>query len=124
MSSRTQLNPYPVIKSGDLTTTVISDVTIIQKLSLVSYSVTWAGSSPSATISVEVSNDFSLNPDGSVNNPGTWTNLPLSTTPVISGNTGNGVIDIESIPSYAIRLVSTPISGTGVINALVTGKVS
>lgn len=125
MSSRTQLGPHLVITNGDMSqASIISEVTIIQKLSLASYGVSWAGSSPVGVITVEVSNDYSLNPDGSENNAGTWNALPLSGTAAVSGNTGNGFIDIDAQAGYALRLVYTRTSGTGSLQATVVGKVS
>lgn len=125
MSSRTQLNPHPVITNGDMSrATITSEVTIIQKLSLASYGVSWAGSSPVGTITVEVSNDYALNPDGSVKTAGTWNQLPLSATAAVTGNTGNGFIDIDAQAGYALRLVYTKASGTGSLQATVVGKVA
>lgn len=125
MSSRTQLNPHLVITNGDMSqASIISEVTIIQKLSLASYGVSWAGTSPVGVITVEVSNDYSLNSSGTVSNAGTWNQLPLSGTAAVSGNTGNGFIDIDAQAGYALRLVYTKTSGTGSLQATVVGKVS
>ena len=88
-----------------------------------SYSYSWTGSSPSGTIAVQVSNDYSQNGDGTVNNPGTWNTLPLSTIPTISGNSGNGLVDIDITGAYAIRTTYTPISGAGTLTAVFKGKV-
>lgn len=124
MSSRTQLNPYSVITNGNMSGNLTSAVTIVQKLSLISYSITWSGTSPIGLMAVQVSNDYSVFPDGIVNNPGTWNSLPLSTTPSISGNTGNGFIDIDLNGAYAVRLTYTFTSGTGTLNAIVAAKVA
>jgi hypothetical protein len=65
-----------------------------------------------------------------VANPGTWNTLPLDLNGVsvtsipISGNTGQGMVDISDLGAYAIRLVYTKTSGTGTISAIVNGKVS
>lgn len=90
---------------------------------MISYSITWSGSSPSGTVTVQVSNDYSINAAGTVLNAGTWNTLPMSATGTVSGNTGNGFADIDTLGGYAIRLVYTPVSGTGTMNAIVTGKV-
>lgn len=125
MSSRPLLKPHTVIDNGDLSqASITSDPTVVQMLSLVSYSVSWVGSSPSGTFEVQVSNDYSLNADGTVKNSGTWTALTLSETPTISGSIGTGVIAISLIEFYAIRIVYTKISGTGSLQATVVGKVS
>jgi hypothetical protein len=114
-----------VITNGNMSAASITSlVTIIQKLSLASYSITWTGSSPVGVIAVQVSNDYTTNADGSVNNPGTWNTLPLSATPAVTGNTGNGFIDIDASAGYALRVVYTKTSGSGTLNAVVNGKVA
>lgn len=129
MSSRPQLAPEQVITNGSMAGNLTSKVTIIQKLSMLSYSYSWAGSSPVGTISVQVSNDYSQNADGTVANAGTWTSITLnvsgtpSTTMSISGNTGSNFIDIDSIAAYAIRTIYTAGSGTGTLQSYVVGKV-
>lgn len=124
MSSRPQFSPFSVITNGDMSGDLISIPTIIQKLSEVSYSVSWAGTAPVGAVSVQVSNDYKQNDDGSVRNPGTWNTLPLSSPTPVSGNTGNGFIDIEASGAYAIRLIYTATSGTGLMNVIISGKVS
>lgn len=135
---RPNFQPYTVIpnkngspaSSGDMSSSIISAPTIISSLTQISYAVTWTGTSPVGTLSVEVSNDFSVNNDGSTRNAGTWNPVVLSysgtntTAIAISGNTGNGVIDIASTGLYAIRLHYTAGSGTGTMNAIINGKVA
>lgn len=124
MSSRPQFNPYPVIANGDMSTTLTSVVTIIQKLSEISYSYSWVGTAPVGNVTVQVSNDFSQNSDGTIRNAGTWNTLPLNASTAVSGNTGVGFIDITATGAYAIRTIYTPTSGTGTLNAIIAAKVS
>lgn len=124
MSSRPNFQPYSVIRNGDMSTNLTSLPTIIQFLSLVSYAVTWSGTSPVGTVTVEVSNNYSQNTDGTTKNPGTWDTLPLSAPTGVSGNTGSGFIDIDANAGHALRLVYTAASGTGTMNVTVNGKVS
>ena len=138
MSTRTNLKPSQVIPSaqavppstGSMAASIISAPTLLQSISQVCYSVNWTGTSPVGTISVQASNDYSLNPNGTVENPGTWSTMVLQyngtavTTIPISGNTGNGLIDITDTAAYAIRLVYTFTSGTGTMTATVSGKVA
>lgn len=124
MSSRPQFSPHKVITDGDMSADITSEPTIIQKLSMVSYSITWDGSSPSGDVVVEVSNDFEQNSDGSVRNAGTWTELTLSAPTAVSGDTGTGFIDITQCSAYAIRLRYIFTSGTGTMNAVIAGKVA
>ena len=123
MSSRPQFNPYSVITNGNMSTSLTSEVTIIQKISYVSYSVAFTGT-PVGTFSVEVSNDYALNPDGTVKNSGTWTAVTLTSSPAATGSADNGFIDLSGISAYAIRLKYTRSSGTGTLNAVINGKVA
>ncbi len=126
MSSRPQLNPETVILNGDMSGSLTSDVTIIQKLSQISYDIAWTnGSSPVGTMSVQVSNTYSQDASGAVKNAGNWQTLTLTgTAPTISGSSGNGFIDLGATGAYAIRLVYTRVSGSGTMNATISAKVS
>lgn len=124
MSSRPILAPFNVVTNGSMATQIISIVTVIQNLSLVSYACSWTGASPVGTVTVQVSNDYSQNGAGQVLNPGTWNTLPLSAPTGVSGNTGNGFIDIDANAGYALRFVYTPASGTGTMNVVIDAKVA
>lgn len=130
MSTRTSLRPHAVISAESMGASITSEVTILQSLTKLSYGVSWAaGSTPIGTLSIEVSNDYSLLPDGTVNNPGTWNTVTLSVNGVpassvaVSGNTGNALLDGQS-SAYAARLVYTRSSGGGTMSAYVVAKVS
>jgi hypothetical protein len=129
MSSRPIISPFLVITNGNMSGNLISLVSVIQNTSMVSYAVSWTGTAPVGTLSVQVSNDYSQNADGTVRNPGTWATIvlnyggvPTSAIP-ISGNSGNGFIDVDQIAAYAIRLIYTAASGTGTLQATINGKV-
>lgn len=132
MSTRTGLRPTVVIDEVSMGADIASTPTILQSLSRVSYEVVWSnGSTPVGTLSVQLSNDYALNPDGThVANSGTWTSMYLnvngtpSTTVSVSGNTGNVFIDIDGTAAYAIRLIYTRVSGDGTMTATIAGKVN
>jgi hypothetical protein len=116
--------------SGNIT----SAVTILQSVTLGSYSLSWAGTSPVGTIKLQSSDDYSVFASGLVNNAGTWTDLPLTVSlndgalasafsAPVSGNTGTGWIE-WSTGAYALRLVFTFTSGTGRLQATFNGKVA
>jgi hypothetical protein len=106
-----------------MTAQVISAVTIIQNLSQIGYDISWTGA-PTGTFSVQVSNTYTQNGAGIVQNPGNWTTLTLSTVPAATGSPGNGYIDIDAMSAYAIRLVWNPTGGAGTLNATICAKVS
>jgi hypothetical protein len=124
MSSRPMLSPFPIIVNGDMTTTITSAVTIIQNTSRISYDINWTGSSPVGTIFAQASNTYALNAAGQVAEAGDWITIPLSTTAAVSGDTGTGFIDIQGIAAYAVRIQYVPTSGSGTLNATITGKVN
>lgn len=109
---------------------ITSSPTIIQKLSMMTYTIEWTGTSPVGVLAVQVSNNYSQDAQGQVANAGTWIpiwvqyqGIPVVSIPV-TGNTGNGVIDVDEIGAYAIRLVYTRTSGVGTMNAMINAKVS
>lgn len=124
MASRPILAPFSVIENESMAGNITSDVTVIQNTSMVAYQVTWSGTTPIGEMSVEVSNNYTQNADGTVRYAGDWATVgPFSDTLDVTGNTGTGFIDIEGISAYAIRLVYTRTSGTGTMNAIIAGKV-
>lgn len=124
MSSRPQAAPFSVITNGAMSANITSKPTIIQKLSMIAYDISWTGTAPVGVMSVQVSNTYSENADGTVKNAGSWTTLTLSTSPAVSGSTGNGIIDVDATGAYAMRIVYTRTSGTGVMNAVICAKVA
>jgi hypothetical protein len=132
MSSRTTLRPHPVLVNGDMSGSLASEPTILQSLSRISYALTWAdGTDIDGTVSVQVSNDYKRSSDGqTVENAGTWNTLTLAyngsatTTVPISGDSGNGFIDVEGTAAYAVRLIYSFTDGEGVLNVVAAGKVS
>ena len=129
MADRPFLAPNPVVTNGDLSANITSAPTVLKNLTKASYSYSWAGSSPVGTVAIQLSNDYSLNPNGTVNNAGTWTTAyvnyngtSVASVP-LSGNTGTGFIDLET-GAYACRTVYTASSGTGTLQVLFVGKVT
>lgn len=131
MSSRPLIRPFPVIANGDMSqASLTSTVTIIDNISMLSYTLSWSGSSPVGTVSVQGSNDYTQNAAGGTGNAGTWTTLILnnggspSPTIPITGNTGTAAIDITATAFYALRLVYTKASGTGNLQVMAAAKVA
>ena len=129
MAMKEKLAPFLVISNGDMSqATITSAPTVIQGISMLSYAYSWTGSAPIGTVSVQLSNDFSLNSVGAVSNTGTWNTISFSlagttvSSAPVSGNTGNGMIDIALTGAYAVRTVYTKTSGTGTLQATICGK--
>ena len=124
MSSRPLIKPFQVITNGDMSTNIISEVTIVDNISAISYDISWSGTTPVGTISVQVSNTYKENANSTAFLvAGNWSTLPLSASTGVSGNTGTGAIDIQITGFSAIRLVYTASSGVGTMQAFVAAKV-
>lgn len=131
MSTRTVLRPHVVITGGDMSAaSITSEATILQGITNIGYEVSWTGSTPVGTLVLQVSNTYSVNATGAVERAGTWTPVPMdvngayATSIAISGNTGKGYIDVTLHAGYAAQLVYTKGSGTGTLNATISGKVA
>lgn len=127
MSTRPKLPPDQVIVNGPMSGDITSKVTILSS-SLFSYTFSWNGSSPVGTIVFQASNDYTQYPNGTANNAGTWNTLTVNlngsavTSVPVSGNTGQGAVDCGPTGLYAVRTVYTASSGTGVLNAFISGR--
>ena len=131
MSSRTTLRPNSVILNGDMSGNLTSQVTILQGITIVSYTYAWAGVLPVGNITVEVCNDYAVGPNGqTVASPGTWIQIPFEvngsvvTSVPVSGNNGGGFLRLFAPGSYSIRTLYTATSGTGSLTATINGQVS
>lgn len=114
--------------SGSMAANITSQASIVPFAGMISYEVVWNGTTPVGSVSVQGSNDFSLNAEGNVLNPGNWTVMTVNfngsavTTIPITGNTGEGLIDIVTTAVYAIRLIYTSTSGTGSLTVTAFGR--
>lgn len=129
MSDRPIIAPNlqkPIINNQSMAASIVGPATIIQRLPGISYDIVWTGT-PTGTFSVEVSNTYSQNADGSVATAGNWTVLPSSsftgTYPVPSGSAANGFIDVVGTEAYAVRIIYTRSGGTGNLTVVPSAKV-
>jgi hypothetical protein len=99
------------------TSTVTSQITNIKNFDNVFYDIQFSGT-PTGTFSVEVSTAY----DPLTNPNAIFIPLVLSPVPVASGTSGSIGIDVNQEGAQWIKLVYTNISGTGVLNAWVSGK--
>lgn len=130
MSSRPAFGPFDSIDDGNMSVNIVGQPTVIGHISMISYAFSWSGTAPVGTVSIEVSNDYAQGPGGTVINAGIWNVLPLEysgstvTTVPVSGNSGNGFIDIDACGAYAIRPIYTAGSGIGTLQCVIAGKVT
>lgn len=116
--------PKAIFASASMASTIHSVPQFIGQMSYIGFDISWAATgSPNGTFSVEVSNSYSVDATGKQNNAGNWTALTLSQAVSPTGSAGNAFIDIDGVAASWIRLTYTPSSGTGTMNAYLSGKV-
>lgn len=124
-------NPLGNPSNGNsMAANIISSPYILNDLAGCSFSFSWIGTTPVGTISIQGSNDYAVpGINGRISNPGTWNDLTINyggspvTEIAISGNSGNGIIDVTITAIYAVRAVYTAGSGTGHLIATLFCKV-
>lgn len=123
MSSKLSVDQYPVFGTLEQPATVTasfnSTPTSLKKLDNVSYQYNVTGSLV-GTVSVQTSNDYVQNSDGTTNFAGNWVTIP-SFSGVIS-SAGQGVLELVTMPSLWIRTAFTYNSGSGSMNIIVDAK--
>lgn len=122
MSTRSHIKPFPVVTAASMGASVTSTPTIIENITGVGYDVRWTGT-PVGTFSVQISNTYSVDAMGNTKNAGTWTPVTLSSPITAAGSADNAFINLAGVESYAVRLVYTRTSGTGILDAVISGKV-
>lgn len=117
------LTPQRIMDQVALNDDAESRVTIIQMLDNVSIQVNITGDA-TGEFAVQISNDYSINPDGSERNPGTWTELSTPAAVTVTASNPNPIFfDINQTGAYAIKLVWTDTSSTtGVADAILVAK--
>lgn len=105
--------------SLDLSANITSQATNVQNSDNIGIQLVWSGTSPSGEAFVETSNDYDP-----IKNTGTWAALDFGRDILITGNTGNHLININLVPFAWIRLTYTRVSGSGdLVSTLVMKQV-
>ena len=120
MGRKSILKPYKVIDDGDISDDVTSSSTNIENLDSVTYLAQWTGSSPVGVLYVDVRQKLGIAPDGFNTS---WITLDFGESIAVSGATGGHTISIENkaFTESRLRFVST--SGSGTMQATISGSV-
>ena len=118
MGRKNVIVPYKIIDDGDMSGSLTSVITDVQFQDNVGIIVSWSGTTPVGTLTVEVANQVKDDPDSLI-----WDELDFGATISVSGNTGQHSLNIQSLPYTKIRLKYNRASGTGTLNAILTSKV-
>lgn len=116
MARKLVVKSYKLWDSADLSGNLTSNITNVIHLDKASIHVTWTGSSPDGTITVEATNDdpASLAP--------VWRELDMGSAITVSGASGEHDLIFNELPFNAVRLKYAVSSGTGNINATIHSK--
>lgn len=101
----------------DLSADATSQATNVQFSDNIGIQLVWTGSSPSGEVLIQSSNDYDP-----IKNTGTWTNLDFGVPILITGNSGNHIININLVPFAWIRLFYDRTSGTGTMTSTLVMK--
>jgi hypothetical protein len=129
MSDRPVIVPNllkPIINNVSMATSITGPATILKNLTGISYDIQWTGT-PTGTFQVQVSNTYSIDATGSVQNAGNWSTIPSAefsgTYPIPSGFADTGFLDLVGTEAYAVRLVYTASMGSGNLTVIAAAKV-
>jgi hypothetical protein len=118
MPRKNALIPYQIVSSGNMASNVTSKVTNIQFLDNISVQANFTGT-PTGTLNVQGSVDYSQDAQGNVINAGNWITI---TTNSPSGSANQVLFDLNQLSFPYLRLQYVASSGSGTLNAYVSGK--
>lgn len=130
MADRPGLKRFPSINGTSMAASINGTASIVDKISMVGFGFSWTGTTPIGALSVQVSNDYTVDAMGNPANAGSWNTVyfmaggVLVNTIALTGDTGNAFIEIPLTSAYAVRPVYTRTSGVGNLTAIVHGKVT
>lgn len=122
--SRSNIALYQLAPAQSLSTSFITQPTVINYLDNCAYQIDILTSDSIGTFKVQGSLDYKQNQPGlQIENAGHWVDMPLSGSPSVSSANDDIMIDMNQIPFSAIRLVYTSTTaGTGIASIYVMGK--
>lgn len=89
----------------------------------VSFQINVVSTTSTGTFAVQVSDDYTINLNNQVSNPGNWITLTLSGTPTLTGASDQIGIALIGLPYTAIRLAYTStVAGDGIATIFTTTK--
>lgn len=122
MSRKSVLKKYQIISAGDMSqASITSAVTTIDLLDDIAIQLNFTGA-PIGTFQVQISTDYAQDTFGNVTVAGNWIPYPLAPAPVAAGSANQIMVYLELVPPSYIRTVYTKTSGTGTLNAFISGK--
>ena len=112
MGRKNVVKSYKMFDQEDISTSATSSITSVINQDKASISVSWSGTSPVGTLTVEARNGKDES----------FYTLEFGAPIPISGNTGDHQLILSEMPFTDIRIQYTSTSGTGTMDAIITSK--
>jgi hypothetical protein len=103
-----------------MVSTITSNVTNILYLDNVSIQLNFTGT-PTGGFAIQGSLDYAVE-NGTPTNAGNWVPLALTPNPAAAGSAGTILLNLTELSFPWIRVVYTPSSGTGTLDAYISAK--
>lgn len=113
MGRKNVIKSFKMVDSADLSGNFTSETVNTINLDKASIHLSWSGTSPVGTVSVEARNGEN----------DSWYELDMGSAISISGNSGDHQLNFLELPFTEIRLQYTSTSGTGSIDGYISAKV-
>jgi len=112
MTLKPVILPVKILDTGDMSTSLVSDVLNIQYMDNIGLQIVWTTSDAVGSWSVELS----INGDD-------WTPITLSSPVNVAGTNDNAYLDLNQLSANLLRVVYTSTSGTGTCDVWTTAKI-
>lgn len=110
--ARKNVLSYAMLDDANLASNITSSSTNVINLDKASIHISWAGSSPVGTFTVEARNS----------EKDAWYTLDFGAAITVSGASGDHQLIFNDLPFYEIRLQYVATSGAGTVDAILTAK--
>ncbi len=122
--SRKNTLEFQVAIDQSLAASFTSPVTIVKTLDNCSYQINVTTTDSTGTFAIQASDDYGINEiTNDVTYSGTWVDLPIGGTPVVSGANDIILVDINQVPFKALRVSYTAgTAGTGTCAIKLVGR--
>lgn len=115
------LFPVQIIDSQSMGASITGDVVEIKNQDNIGIQLHWTGT-PTGSFDFQISNNHKQDSNGNVTVAGDWITLPVMPAITAAGSADDAYVDLNQISAMYMRVVYTRTSGTGSLNAYVSGK--
>ena len=120
MANRNNLGPVKIISAGSMGGDITGPATNIQFIDNIAIQLNWTGNAV-GDFKIQGSSDHQ-EVNGVVTNEGNWVDISLSPAPAAAGSTDQILINMTQLAFPFIRVFFDRSSGTGSLDAWISGK--